>query len=212
MSPVAAVLSAWVFAQAAQPTEPGPAPAQAPPDETPPRPPALAPPEEQASPPEEQAPPQAPPPLPPPPPEPRAYGYAGMSELSLALGYSSESGVLGGAGFRRFVIDGLAPGLEASVQTGVGTTIGLALGTLRLVPVRTRQIAFVLTGRAGRVLLSHHDDGWGSGGGLGVIVFLSPNVGLELGYEVLWLSPGSFCADLSSCTIQGPDIGLRLSF
>jgi hypothetical protein len=205
MSPVAAVLSAWIFAQAAQPTEPAEpatAPAQAPvPDETPPPPPALAPPEE-----------QAPPPLPPPPPEPRAYGYAGMSELSLALGYSSGSGVLGGAGFRRFVIDGLAPGLEASVQTGEGTTIGLVLGTLRLVPVRTRQIAFVLTGRGGRVLLSHHDDGWGAGGGVGAILFLSPNVGLELGYDVLWLSPRSFCADLSSCTIQGPVIGLRLSF
>ena len=135
-----------------------------------------------------------------------------MSELSLAFGYSSVSGVLGGAGFRRFVIDGLAPGLEASVQTGAGTTLGLVLGTLRLVPLRTRQIAFVLTGRAGRVLLSEHDDGWGAGGGVGVIMFLSPNVGLELGYDVLWLSPRSFCADLSSCTIQGPVIGLRLAF
>ncbi|HEY2731074.1 MAG TPA: hypothetical protein VGK52_14115 [Polyangia bacterium] len=204
MSPVAAVLSAWIFAQAAPPTEPAdpaPAPTQAPAaDETPPPPPVLAPPEEQA------------PPPPPPPPEPRAYGYAGMSELSLALGYSPESGVLGGAGFRRFVLDGLAPGLEASVQAGEGTTIGLVLGTLRLVPVRTRQLAFVLTGRAGRVLLSHHDDGWGAGGGVGAIVSLSPNVGLELGYDVLWLSPRSFCADLSSCTIQGPVIGLRLSF
>jgi len=201
MSPVATVLSAWIFAQAAQPTEPAePAPA---PDETPPAPPALAPPEEQPPPPV---------PPPPPPPEPRAYGYAGMSELSLAFGYSSVSGVLGGAGFRRFVIDGLAPGLEASVQTGAGTTLGLVLGTLRLVPLRTRQIAFVLTGRAGRVLLSEHDDGWGAGGGVGVIMFLSPNVGLELGYDVLWLSPRSFCADLFSCTIQGPVIGLRLAF
>ncbi|HEV3030978.1 MAG TPA: hypothetical protein VG319_05010 [Polyangia bacterium] len=207
MSPVAVMLSAWIFAQAAPPTEPAePTPAQAPapspaPDETPPAPPAVAPPEA-----------QPPPPLPPPPPEPRAYGYAGMSELSLALGYSSESGVMGGAGFRRFVIDGLAPGFEASVQAGAGMTIGLVLGTLRLVPVRTRQVAFVLTGRAGRVLLSQHDDGWGAGGGVGVIVFLSPNLGLELGYEVLWLTPRSFCADLSSCTIQGPVIGLRLSF
>jgi|SRR5882672_6359051 len=164
MSPVAAVLAAWILSQAS------------------------------------------------PPPEPRAYGYAGMSELSLAVGYSSTSGFLAGGGFRRFVIDGLAPGLDASVQTGAGTTIGLVLGGLRIAPVRTRRFALVLTGRAGRVLLSHHGDGWGAGGGVGVIMFLSPNAGLELGYDVLWLLPRSFCADLSSCTVQGPLIGLRLSF
>jgi hypothetical protein len=135
-----------------------------------------------------------------------------MSELSLAVGYSSESGLLGGAGFRRFVLTGLAPGLEASVQTGAGTTIGLVLGSLRVVPIRTRQVAVALTGRAGRVLLSCHDDGWGAGGGASVIVSVAANVGLELGYDVLWLLPASFCADLSSCTIQGPVIGLRVAF
>jgi hypothetical protein len=135
-----------------------------------------------------------------------------MSELSLALGYSSASGFLGGGGFRRFVVDGLAPGVEASVQTGTGTTVGLFLGTLRLAPVRTRTLAVVMTGRAGRVILSHHDDGWGAGGAAGVIWFLSPHAGLELGYEVLWLLPQSFCADLTSCTIQGPVLGLRFAF
>ena len=135
-----------------------------------------------------------------------------MSELSLALGYSSASGFLGGAGFRRFVVDGVAPGLEASVQSGSGTTVGMLLGTLRLAPVRTRQLALVVTGRAGRVLLSSHDDGWGAGGGAGVIWFIAPHAGIELGYEVLWLLPQSFCADLTSCTVQGPVIGLRLSF
>jgi hypothetical protein len=29
---------------------------------------------------------------------------------------------------------------------------------------------------------------------------------------VLWLLPGSFCADLTSCTVQGPTVGLRLAF
>jgi hypothetical protein len=135
-----------------------------------------------------------------------------MSELSLALGYSSVSGFLGGGGFRYFVVDGLAPGIEASVQSGAGTTVGMLLGTLRLAPVRTRQLAIVVTGRGGRVLLSHHDDGWGAGGGAGVIWFVAPHAGLELGYEVLWLLPKSFCADLTSCTVQGPVIGLRFSF
>lgn len=223
MSPVLAVFSAWLLAQAgpaaptnpATPAEPStdtaapaasiPEPAPTEPQSTPP-PSAPAPAEPVPS-----EPPEEPPPLPPPP-EPRIYGDQGMSELSLALGYSSASGFLAGGGYRRFLIAGLAPGVEASVQTGAGTTIGLLLGTLRVVPLRTRQFAFVLTGRAGRVLLSDHDDGWGAGGGAGVIVSLGANVGLELGYDVLWLLPSSFCTEFSSCTIQGPVIGLRLSF
>jgi len=198
-------LLAWILAQAAEPALPTPpveppAPTAAP-DPAPP-------PEVQAAAPEELP----PPPLPPPPPEPLLYGYKGMSEVSLAFGYSSASGFLGGGGFRTFVIDGLAPGLEASVQTGAGTTIGMLLGSLRVAPVRTRQLAVVVTGRAGRVLISHHDDGWGAGGGAGVIWFVAPHAGIELGYEVLWLLPRSFCADLTSCTVQGPVIGLRFSF
>jgi hypothetical protein len=135
-----------------------------------------------------------------------------MSELSLALGYSSVSGFLAGGGFRRFVMAGVAPGIEATVQSGSGTTIGLILGSLRLVPLRSRTVALVLTGRGGRVLLSRHDDGWGAGGGVGVIVFVAPHAGLEIAYDVLWLLPRTFCADLSACTIQGPVLGLRLSF
>ncbi|HVU51942.1 MAG TPA: hypothetical protein VHL80_14695 [Polyangia bacterium] len=212
---------AWLLAQAsAQQAPPATAPVAAPETETAPQPPpasqpeapappAATPPQVQTLPPEEEAP---PPPLPPPPPEPLLYGYKGMGELSVALGYSSASGVLGGAGFRSFVVDGLAPGFEASVQTGDGTTIGMLLGSLRVAPVRTRQLAVVLTGRAGRVLISHHDDGWGAGAGAGVIWFVAPHAGLELGYEVLWLLPRSFCADLTSCTVQGPVIGLRFSF
>jgi len=198
MSVLVAVVATWWLAQVAppppaEPATPSPEPA---PVETP------------AEPPPEVAP---PPPLPSPA-EPAAYGHQGMSELSLALGYSSDSGFLAGGGFRRFVVTGLAPGAEASVQTGAGTTIGLLLATLRLAPIRTRQVAFVVTGRGGRVLLSHHDDGWGAGVGAGVIVSLAANIGLELGYDVLWLLPASFCADLSACTLQGPVIGLRVAF
>jgi hypothetical protein len=170
-------------------------------------------PEEPAS---QPAPAAEPAPEPPPavfvPPEPPLYGDAGTSELSLALGYSSVSGFLAGGGFRRFVLPGVAPGLEASVQSGSGQTLGLVLGTVRLVPIRARQFALVLTGRAGRVLLSSHDDGWGAGGGVGVIFSLGANIGIELGYDVLWLLPDSFCRDLSACTIQGPAFGLRFYF
>jgi hypothetical protein len=216
MTPAPAVLLAWWLAQTtppvntttappAAPTEaPGAAPTDAPAEAPAPQ---AAPPTSEPEPPEMAAPPTLAPPA-----EPQAYGYRGMSEVSLALGYSSASGFLAGGGFRRFLLAGLAPGVEASVQTGAGTTIGLVLGTLRLVPIRLRQFAFVITGRAGRVLLSDHDDGWGAGGGAGVIVSLAANVGLELGYDVLWLLPASFCADLSSCTLAGPELGLRLAF
>jgi hypothetical protein len=204
MSVLVAVVAASWLAQAAPPpaapattsSAPVASSSEPPPVETPPEPPPEG----------------APPPPLPPPPGPACYGDQGLSELSLALGYSSDSGLLAGGGFRRFVVTGIAPGAEASVQTGAGATIGLLLATLRLAPLRTRQFAFVVTGRAGRVLLSHHDDGWGAGVGAGVIVSLAANVGLELGYDVLWLLPASFCADLSACAIQGPDLGLRLAF
>jgi hypothetical protein len=206
MSPLPAVLAAWILAQLAAPAATPNATPVATPD-------ASAPPASQTVPEladdNREEPTQAPaaPPV-----EPRLYGYAGMSEISLALGYSSVSGFLAGGAYRRFVLPGLAPGLEATVQTGKGTTFAFLLADLRVLPVRTRTFALVVTGRAGRVLVSHHDDGWGAGGGAGVIVFFGSNLGLEISYDVLWLLPGSFCADFSTCVIQGPALGLRLAF
>jgi hypothetical protein len=86
------------------------------------------------------------------------------------------------------------------------------MGTLRVAPVQGSAAALVLTGRGGRVLLSSHEDGWGVGGSVGAILFFSANVGLELGYGVLWLRPGRFCADLTSCKIEGPELNLRVGF
>jgi hypothetical protein len=150
----------------------------------------------------------------PPPPEPheRRYGDQGTSEVSLGLGYTQQSGFVGGGGFRRYLLNGLGPGIEGTVQRHDGQTLGFLLGSLRLVPVRERVAALVLTARAGRVFLSDHDDGWGAGGGAGVIFFLAPGIGIELSYAILWLMPSHFCADLTSCTIKGPDIGLRVGF
>ena len=134
-------------------------------------------------------------------------------ELSLAVGYTRQSGIVGGGGFRRFLVEGFAPGLEASLQRPDGThTTGLFLASVKLVPVRGETAALVITGRAGRVLLSDHDDGWGAGGAAGVIFFFSPGIGLELGYSILWLMPSRFCADLVSCRIEGPELGLRVAF
>jgi hypothetical protein len=111
-------------------------------------------------------------------------------------------------------VGGLAPGLEAHYLGGGSSrsAFGLVLGTLRLVPVRADGFALVLTGRAGRVLLADHGDGWGAGGSAGVVIFLAPRVGLEVGYEALRLLPARFCADLARCVVHGPVFGVRLVF
>ena len=174
-------------------------------------------PEEPAAPPAGWPAPESTGPVPPPPPAPppeelRLYGDQGTSELALGFGYSSLSGFLAAGGFRYFVVDGVAPGLEATYVSGGrdGAAYGLLLGALRVVPVRTPSFSLVLTGRGGRVFLGDHADAWGVGGGAGLLFMASPRAGLELGYEVLRLLPSSACADLATCVLKGPVIGLRL--
>jgi hypothetical protein len=153
-----------------------------------------------------------PPPRPPPDPQPRRYGDQGTPELALGLGYSSLSGFLAAGGFRYFVVDGVAPGVEGTYVSGAKgqSGYGLALAALRFVPLRTTSLALVVTARGGRVFLVDHRDGWGLGGGVGVLVMMSYNVGLEVGYEALRLLPASFCSDLGSCVLGGLVLGLRL--
>ena len=82
-----------------------------------------------------------------------------------------------------------------------------------MVPLRVASVALVRDARAaGRVFLSSHVDGWAYGGDAGVLIFFSRHAGLELGYEVLKLAPGSFCGDLSTCLLQRPVLGVRLAF
>jgi hypothetical protein len=149
-----------------------------------------------------------------PPPRPRRYGDKGSVELGLGLTYSSEAGFAAAGTARYYVIDGLAPGVEATFVAG-GTSAsryGLLLGALRFVPLRVSSIAVALTGRAGRVFIGAHDDGWGIGAAASVLFLFSPTVGLELGYEFLRLFPASFCADLDTCVLQGPIIAVRFGF
>jgi hypothetical protein len=153
-----------------------------------------------------------PPPLPPPVYLPRQYGDAGTSEASLLFGAASDGGVEFGAGFRHFVVDAVAPGVEATYQTGNGTSLGLLLGSVRFVPLRLPALALVVSARGGRVLLADHDDGWAWGGDAGAIFFFGSTIGLEVGYAVLRFGPARFCADLSTCSLDGPVIGLRAAF
>lgn len=138
------------------------------------------------------------------------YGDKGMPELSIGAGYSSDTGFLAAAGFRYFVMNGVAPGIEGTyVSGGPGqAAYGMALASLRLVPLSTSRVALAVTGRAGRVFLVHGDDGWAAGGEVGIILMMGAGVGLEIGYEALRLLPASFCA--TDCWIQGPVLGLRI--
>jgi hypothetical protein len=159
--------------------------------------------------------PAPPPPLtePPPPPQ-RRYGDRGTIEIGIGLGYSTETGFVGAASGRYYVIDRVAPGIEGTFVSGSSdaSRYGLLLAALRIIPVRISSLALALTGRAGRVLLGDHPDGWGVGGAAAILFLFSPTVGLELGYEALQLLPSSFCADLESCWIHGPVIAIRFGF
>lgn len=143
--------------------------------------------------------------------QPPRYGDAGTSEINVLLGLSS-AGIAFGGGFRHFVVDGVAPGVEGAVYRVDGVTYGYTFGSVRVVPLRFEKFALVLTGRAGRVYLSDHRDGWAYGGDAGVVFLLGKHVGLELGWEVLRLAPASFCADLEDCVVQRPVLGVRIVF
>ena len=148
---------------------------------------------------------------------PPRYGDAGTSHFGLVLGLGSGSRGYqwaAGADYGYFVWDGVAPGVDVLVTGGKGLlTSGLVLGVLRLVPLRTRSVAVFLVGRAGRVLLSDHGDGWGAGGGAGMVFHMGGRVGLQVAYDALHLSPSSFCADLATgCLLHGIAIGIVVGF
>jgi hypothetical protein len=206
---LALALIAQAEAGAADPSPPA-ASAPAAPAESAPTPP----PPSESPPPPSPAPPPAPPPTLQAPAPPRRYGDKGSVELGLGLTYSSEAGFAAAASARYYVVDGIAPGIEATFVAGgsAASRYGVLLGSLRAVPLRLSSIAFAVTARGGRVFVGDHADGWGLGGAASVMFLFSPTVGLELGYEFLRLLPTTFCADLDGCTIRGPIIAVRFGF
>jgi hypothetical protein len=147
---------------------------------------------------------------------PRRYGDQGTSHFGLTLGLGGGSGGFAWAGgfeYGYFILDGLAPGIDAEASGGSNLpTVGLTLGTLRFVPVRLPSFALFLVGRGGRVFISNHPDGWGVGGGAGLIYFTSARFGIQVTYDILKLVPDSFCAGLSRCTLQGFGLGVAVGF
>lgn len=150
-------------------------------------------------------------------PLPARYGDRGTMHLGVGVGLGVGAGgfqAAGGLDFGYFVLDGVAPGIDTQVSGGTGLlTTGLVLGTLRLVPVRTNAVSVFVVGRGGRVLIAQHPDGWGLGGGAGVIFFTGGRVGIQVTYDLLRLLPAGFCSDLSGgCTMQGLSLGVVLGF
>lgn len=148
---------------------------------------------------------------------PLRYGDGGTSHFGFMLGLGTGGGgfnYAAGLDYGYFVANGIAPGVELQVTGGTGLlTTGLALGTLRLVPIRSGDFSLFLIGRAGRVFLSDHGDGYGAGGGAGIIFFVSRNFGLQVAYDYLHLFPDTFCADLAGdCAISGLAVGLVAAF
>lgn len=159
----------------------------------------------------------APYPGPPPVPQPVLYGDAGTSHLSVTLGLGSGSGgtrYAAGVGYGYFVMNGVAPGVEALFTGGSGVlNTGLLLANLRLVPLRTRSTSLYVVGRGGRVWIESHPDLWGVGGSAGIIQSLGGRVGVQIGYQYLRLLPDRDCADLANgCDLQGLVLGLVLGF
>jgi hypothetical protein len=148
-----------------------------------------------------------------PPSEDEGYGRAHSMHLGLSFGLGGGGGgtrYAGGAGFGYFVVTGVAPGADISVNGGshVFTTTALT-GTLRLVPLRTESFSFFLIGRAGRLFISRHNDVWAAGGGAGLVVAMGRSAGLLLSYEILGLWPSRNCSNLANgCRLDSVGLGL----
>jgi len=137
--------------------------------------------------------------------------------MGLILGFgSSHDGYYGeaGADYGYFVVPRVAPGIEAMIQGGKGLlTTGMVMPNVHLVPFREGSFALLLSGRAGRVLVADHADGWGAGAGIGAAVFQTAHLGFQIGYQYLQLYPRSFCADIvDGCAIHGLSLGFIAGF
>ena len=135
------------------------------------------------------------------PPPPRRYGDKGSIELGLGLGYSSETGFVGagglGAVLRRRPRRARGRG-DLRRGGSAASRYGVLLGSLRLVPLRFSSIAIAVTARGGRVLSAITPTAGALGGAASMLFLFSPTVGLELGYESLWLLPGRPSAPIST--------------
>jgi hypothetical protein len=145
------------------------------------------------------------------------YGRQHSVHLGLSLGMGSGTHGMryaGGAGFGYFILTGVAPGADFSVNGGTDVLATTSVtGTLRLVPLRTPGFALFLIGRAGRLFIASHADAWGAGGGLGAVIATGGNFGIEISYEMLGLFPSRQCSDLrNGCRLDSFGLGLIVGY
>jgi hypothetical protein len=140
----------------------------------------------------------------------------GDTEVGLILGLGAGGGTYGwaaGGSFAYYVLPGLAPGLEVTVQGGGE---GIPTETWTLVPlkwvlVRSYDFAPYLVAEGGRIFVNGYDDLWIAGGGPGVHIFSSRHVGLKAQGIFYRLFPADVCDGLADgCT--GFQLGLGLGF
>jgi hypothetical protein len=145
------------------------------------------------------------------------YGRRHSMHFGFSLGAGRGAGGMrygGGAGFGYFVLTGVAPGADFSINGGSDIlTTAAVTGTLRLVPVRTHGFALFLIGRSGRLFIVDHADTWVAGGGAGIVIAPGGNIGLLISYEVLGLFPSDHCSDLANgCRLDAFGLGLVTGF
>lgn len=149
--------------------------------------------------------------------QPPRYGDAGSNHVGVSLGIGGGTrGFVWGAGaeYGRFLVDGVAPTLEADVSGGSQVlTVARTMAAVRLLPLRWGNVWPLLVPRAGRLFISDHSDLWGAGATAGLLVGLGGRVGLQVAYDYLRLFPSGRCADLANgCSIGRFGLGAVIGF
>jgi len=149
--------------------------------------------------------------------DPRPFAQGDM-EVSLGLGLSSGDGgtqyALGGA-FFYYVLPGLAPGVDVTVQGGSGiATQTWALLPLKWVLYRSYDFAPYLVVEAGRIFIADGvPDLWIAGGGPGFHLFSGRRVGLKAQVVFYQMFPSDRCEGfVDGCTGYLLGLGLSIAF
>jgi hypothetical protein len=121
--------------------------------------------------------------------EPIRYGDRGSQHVGIGGGFGIISGdawYSGSAEYNYFIVDRIAPGLKAAISGGEDyLTTGTVAATLRLLPVRTDRVDVFIVPRFGRLFIEDFDDQWGSGLGVGAVLWVSQRVGFQGAWDYL---------------------------
>ena len=136
----------------------------------------------------------------------------GTVNMGLVLGLSTgqETAFTFGGSFGYFVLPGLEPGLQADVTfSSRQPTVTSLLPYLRWIIWRSYSVSPYLKAQGGRWFISDNKDLSAFGGGGGLVLFLSPLVGLQMEGLAFRLFPQDACPSNGCITTS---IGLSLGF